>query len=210
MAESSLLSLFQFCPLCWSECERTVNARRGTKITVLQKCLFCSLSKLWDSQLSVGDIPVGNIMMSSAILFAGGSPAKILKVMKRMNVPTTAYSTFMHHQKPYLHPAVERTYRQQQSTLLNEIKAEGRELTLGGDGRCDSPGHSAKFGCYSLMDLEQNKILDSQLVQVCIFIEPYDVTNLPFLVPFSFTCLQCNEVKNSAAMEKGLERSLKY
>lgn len=124
--------------------------------------------------------------MSSAILFGGGSPAKVLKIMDHMNVPTIAYSTFMHHQKSYLHTAVERTYRQQQCTLLKEIKSEGKDLILGGDGRCDSPGHSAKYGSYSLMDVEQNKILDSQLVQ-------------------------SNEVKNSAAMEKeGLERSLKY
>ena len=73
----------------------------------------------------------------------------------------------MNHQKKYLHTAVQRTYQQQQSTLLNNIKAEGRELIVGGDGRCDSPGHSAKYGTYSLMDAEQNKILDSQLVQVC-------------------------------------------
>jgi len=84
-----------------------------------------------------------------------------------MNVATIAYSTFMQHQKSYLHPAVERTYRQQQCTLLNEIKSEGRDLILGGDGRCDSPGHSAKYGSYSLMDVEKNKILDFQLVQVC-------------------------------------------
>ena len=74
----------------------------------------------------------------------------------------------MKHQKMYLHPAVQTTYQQQQSTLLNDIKAEGRELILGGDGRCDSPGHSAKYGTYSLMDVEQNKILHSQLVQVCM------------------------------------------
>ena len=76
----------------------------------------------------------------------------------------------MKHQKKYLHTAVERTYRQQQSTLLDGIKAEGKELILGGDGHCDSPGHSAKYGSYTLMDLEQNKILDSQLVQVGIYI----------------------------------------
>lgn len=106
-------------------------------------------------------------MMSSSILFGGGSPTKVLRILKHMNVPTIGYSTFMNHQKKYLHPAVQRTYQQQQSTLLNNIKAEGRELILGGDGRCDSPGHSAKYGTYTLMDAEQNKILDSQLVQVC-------------------------------------------
>ena len=29
-----------------------------------------------------------------------------------------------------------------------------KELILSGDGRCDSPGKSAKFYTYSLMDLE--------------------------------------------------------
>jgi len=106
-------------------------------------------------------------MLSSSILFGGGSPAKVLKILKHMNVPTICYSTFMNHQKKYLHTAVQRTYQQRQSSLLNNIKAEGRELIVGGDGRCDSPGHSAKYGTYSLMDAEQNKILDSQLIQVC-------------------------------------------
>lgn len=146
-----------------------VNSRFGTKITVRQKCLSCSFTTSWDSQPPVGDIPVGNIMMSSSILFGGGSPAKVLNILKHMNVPTIAYSTFMQHQKKYLHPAVQRTYKEQQRTLLTNIEAEGRELILGGDGRCDSPGHSAKYGTYSLMDVEQDKILDSQLVQVCTY-----------------------------------------
>ena len=112
-------------------------------------------------------------MLSSAILFGGGSPAKVLRILRHMNVPTIGYSTFMAHQSKYLHPAVEDTYRHQQSTLLNDIKAEGRELILGGDGRCDSPGHSAKYGSYTVMDVEKNKILDSQLVQVSFGIFMY-------------------------------------
>ena len=147
VAESSFLALFQFCPVCRSECERKVDSRLGTKITVTQKCFSCTFFTSWDSQLSVGDIPVGKIMLSSSILFGGGSPTKV--------------------EKKYLHTAVQRTYQQQQSTLLNNIKAEGRESIVGGDGRCDSSGHSAKQGTYSLTDAKQNKILDSQLVQVC-------------------------------------------
>ena len=89
----------------------------------------------------------------------------MLKIMGQMNIVSTGYS--MKHQKKYLR-AVERTYREQRSSLLDSIKAERKELILGGDGRCDSPGHSPKYGSYSLMDLEHNKILDSQLVQVSI------------------------------------------
>ena len=96
-----------------------------------------------------------------------------------MNVPTIAYSTSMKHQKEYLHPAVEMTYGRQQRALLDEVKAQGKELTLGGDGRCDSPGHSAKYGSYTLLDLEMNKILDSQLLQVCEFISTLKVRKGP-------------------------------
>ena len=37
---------------------------------------------------------------------------------------------------------------------------------LGGDRRADSPGHSAKYGSYSVLELNHNIILDIQLVQV--------------------------------------------
>ena len=37
---------------------------------------------------------------------------------------------------------------------------------VAGDGRLDSPGHSAKYGSYSLLELTCNKIVDFKLVQV--------------------------------------------
>lgn len=44
--------------------------------------------------------------------------------------------------------------------------AEGRRLTLAGDGRADSPGHSAKYGTYTMLDVEKNKVLHVETVQV--------------------------------------------
>lgn len=51
-----------------------------------------------------------------------------------------------------------------QAELLNQY--EGRALTLGSDARFESPGFSAKFGSYTLMDLETGKVVDFQIVQV--------------------------------------------
>ena len=104
--------------------------------------------------------------MSSAILFGGGSPRNYLKIMKHMDVPAVGYSTYMKHQQKFLHTATEKVYREQQSELLGSIKAEGVKLILGADGRCDSPGHSAKYGSYTLFDIKRKKILDTELVQV--------------------------------------------
>ena len=32
-------------------------------------------------------------------------------------------------------------------------------LTVGGDGRADSPGYSAKYGCYGIIDMSSNKVI---------------------------------------------------
>lgn len=44
--------------------------------------------------------------------------------------------------------------------------SENTPLILGGDGRADSPGHSAEFGTYSMIELNHNVVLDIQIVQV--------------------------------------------
>lgn len=53
-----------------------------------------------------------------------------------------------------------------QQSFFAELAEEGSALLLGGDGRADSPGHSAKYGSYSLVDLNHKVVLDIQLVQV--------------------------------------------
>ena len=43
---------------------------------------------------------------------------------------------------------------------------KNKGLALGGNGRADSPGHSAKYGSYSIIELNKNKVIDLKLVQV--------------------------------------------
>ena len=43
-------------------------------------------------------------------------------------------------------------------------KYQGKGVVLAGDGRCDSPGSSAKFCTYSLLDIDCNKILHVESV----------------------------------------------
>ena len=54
----------------------------------------------------------------------------------------------------------------EQTRLINELKESGGSVIVGGDGRADSPGHSAKYGSYSLIELKSGKVIDIQLVQV--------------------------------------------
>ena len=43
---------------------------------------------------------------------------------------------------------------------------EKKGLVIAGDGRADSPGHSAKYGSYSIIDINKNNVVDVKLVQV--------------------------------------------
>ena len=71
---------------------------------------------------------------------------------------------FYRLQKEYLYPVVHTNYVRQQEAVIEYLR--GNQLHLSGDGRFDSPGYSAKYGTYTLMDSATNVILDYSLVQV--------------------------------------------
>ena len=83
-----------------------------------------------------------------------------------MNVATISTATFQKHQRYYLHPSVEHVWKHFQNKYVTDMVATGKPLTLGGDGRADTPGHSAKYGSYGMLDLDLMLVVDIQLVQV--------------------------------------------
>jgi solute carrier family 8 (sodium/calcium exchanger) len=80
---------------------------------------------------------------------------------------------------------INKTWQKEQEKEIVRVKEEG-PVDLCGDGRCDSPGHNAKFGTYTLMQESTGKIVNFQVVQV-------------------------NETTSSNAMEaEGCKRGLNY
>ena len=90
----------------------------------------------------------------------------LYEMLSNLNCSTITSKTFFRHQKCYLQPAISLTWERQQRKLISELLEEKKGLVLGGDGRADSPGHSAKYGSYSIVDLNRNKVVDMKLVQV--------------------------------------------
>ena len=98
---SQLMLLFQVCPLCRSPNPLVDVQRCGTMAKVLTTChnQGCG-SNVWDSQPNmVGTkIPAGNFLLSFAILVAGGSPSKTLRIFEHMGLSCIALSTYFRHQ----------------------------------------------------------------------------------------------------------------
>lgn len=164
--ESALMLLFTVCSKCRSRCTRVSKTVIGSFLRITQSCSRCGYRFIWESQSFTGGTPAGNILTSAAILYSGVIPAKALRVFRTLNCSSISRKTFFRHQTYYLQPAISHVWNQQQNALLEEMKAQKKKLAVGGDGRADSPGHSAKYGTYSLLELSSNKIIDFQLVQV--------------------------------------------
>ena len=106
----------------------------------------------------------GNLLMPSAILLSGATYTKIATLAEILGLCIFSEKTFFTIQDSYLFPVINEVWEQEQNTVFNDLK--GKDLRLSGDGRCDSPGHSAKYGTYTMIDQITDKIVDFQVVQV--------------------------------------------
>ncbi|XP_034081647.1 uncharacterized protein LOC117552380 [Gymnodraco acuticeps] len=82
-----------------------------------------------------------------------------------MQLEIFQYETFRRHARHYLEPAIIHKWKTDQLKIFQQLHHQGGKVTVAGDMRADSPGHSAKFGSYTLMHLGSNTIVDFQLVQ---------------------------------------------
>ena len=163
------MELFSSCPACCSkQCHARISNRKGTYIEVNQHCSKCSFRRTWSNQpLIRNKTPPLNMILCGAIVANGLSYVKVIRMLKTCGIATFSAKTFKTHFEKSIQPVVHHFYFEKQKKLLNKLKNKGTELHVGGDGRADSPGYSAKFGTYTLMDLDTNKILHFELVQIC-------------------------------------------
>ena len=91
-------------------------------------------------------------------------------------------NTFHNHQKYYLQPAISGVWKQFQNHYFSNMIRRGEPLIIGGDGRADTPGHSAKYGSYAMLDLDLMVVVDIQLVHVIKCIQVSDLWFLTYFV----------------------------
>jgi len=129
--------------------------------------------------LILGGYPAGNVLLSFAVLMAGGSIGKVLLVFKHMGLQAINVRTYFVHQTKFLFPAVLYYWESYREKLLNKIR-EIKEAVWCGDGRFDSMGHSAKFGAYTMFCNSIMKIAHFELLQVSQHARPRVIKLLEF------------------------------
>ncbi|XP_068685177.1 uncharacterized protein [Montipora foliosa] len=110
-------------------------------------------------------IPAGNFLLYMAVLLAGGSVTKVFQVFKHMGLCCVSLKTFFKYQQSKLFPTTLIYWGRYQAKLLAKVKAVCEGVSIAGDGRHDSMGHSAKFGAYTMFCCTLPMIIHFVLIQ---------------------------------------------
>ena len=183
--KSCLDKLCLHCPKCSKKCSDHSFKTSGSLLTIHFNCDSCDNPK-WFSQplFPNSQIPAGNIQLIAAILFTGLTYTRVNRMFEAMGIQFISKQLFHRHQKKYLFPTIYNSYRHQQENIFEKIKENESGLIILGDGRSDTPGHSAIHGSYTIMDSKSNKVIDQQLVQVSYI--SLKLTNVHMLSPLPY------------------------
>jgi ribonuclease HI len=162
--EKNLDELFVTCSTCAKPIVEQSKKCIGSMVVVQAVCVDGHQNK-WRSQPMIGEKIAGNLLLAGSILFSGNTFQNVNSLAQCLNLAFIGRSTFYDMQKEVLFPVVDKAWKDHQVDLLNETK-ESSKLDICGDGRCDSPGHCAKYGTYTVMEENSSKILDFEVVQV--------------------------------------------
>ena len=117
------------------------------------------------SQPSINFQSLDSILICSATLFSANTFQKIYDFFHLVGLQCIEKTRYYQFQRRYLAGVVQERYCRENNSILNHLKEQGL-CCLTGDGRCDSPGHNAKYLTYSFMDQITNKIVAMTIIQV--------------------------------------------
>ena len=87
-----------------------------------------------ESQPFICDIPAGNLLLTSAILFSGLIPNQVLHVLENLGCASISTTTFFRHQNNFCCP-------------------------LCFHSRADIQGYSARYGSYTVLELPMGVVI---------------------------------------------------
>ena len=109
--------------------------------------------------------PVENLLLVASMLFTGNTFAGVSRLASCLNLQLIIESVFYDTQQRFLFPVLNQAWENEQQMVRQELINKS-VINLNGDGRCDSPGHNAKYGTYTLMDDDSGTVVAFSVVQV--------------------------------------------
>ena len=79
-------------------------------------------------------------------------------------MPTMSFNSYQEHEKVWLFPAVYSMFIDMRDRAVESIRGKSN-LILTGDGQFDSPGHTAKYCVYTVMEHGSGRVIDFFIAQ---------------------------------------------
>ena len=161
---SCLLVLLHRCLTCALPAmiiKKTVN---GSALIVE---LLCSKGhrNIWRSQTLLRGFYHGNVKLAASVLFSSNTFMNICKYFEMANIAWISKTIFYSIQKEYLFGVAYEAWQNEQENIISQLE-DKQSCCFSGDGRCDSPGHNAKYLTYSFGNQCSGKIVVMSLTQV--------------------------------------------
>ncbi len=104
------------------------------------------------------NVYVNDILVSSSVLLSGNNYTKYSLLCKALNQHIPSISSYSNVQKLYTSTVIMKFWNSMKSVVMEVL--DKNAMCLSGDGRNDSPGHSARFSTYVLMEHFTELIVD--------------------------------------------------
>ena len=152
--------------VCGLDVEYTASYDKGSVLVLRWSCKN-EHNGMWKSsevlkELNNNAIYTNDVLIPSAVVLSGNNYSKISLLFKALNVQVPSHTAFANTQKHYIAPTIFDFWKQMTDKTREVIG--NRELCLLGDGRNDSPGHSAKYCCYVVMENLTKAVIDMKIV----------------------------------------------
>ncbi|XP_002939397.1 uncharacterized protein LOC100487738 [Xenopus tropicalis] len=148
-------------PPCQSPIVEVEKKLDGSMLSVRLTCLD-GHSMLWNSQPTFGETSIGNLEITGSIILTGATYQKTYDIFKLLSIPFISHTMFYNYQRNYVFPAIDHQWKKEKDVMARKRTP----MALAGDGQFDSPGHSAKFCTYTMMDVTSKKIIDFKIEQL--------------------------------------------
>ena len=103
--------------------------------------------------------PEINILLTVYTLVCGMHVDQVIDYFKHLQLSVPGSRYFYQMFSSLVYKCIWAYWLQMQASLLQKVKSSGRPLHIAGDGKYDSPGFSARYCTYYIMDLADRSIL---------------------------------------------------
>jgi hypothetical protein len=114
------------------------------------------------SSHELNNIYANNLQTATSIMLSGSNFANVERMAKFLNLEFISSSTYYRFQRLYVIPEINEWWSYMRREIIGQF--HGKDVVVGGDGQCDSPGFNAKNLCYFMVEVESHYILDIEVL----------------------------------------------